>query len=52
MQITLDELIRVIAGANTALLDLEAMPEEKLDEMRQHYQHLARVARDEQALSR
>lgn len=51
LQIKLDELIRVTAGANTALLDLEAMPEEKLEQVRRHYAHLARVARTEQALS-
>lgn len=45
LQIKLDELIHVTAGGHCTLLDPEAMPEEKLDQTRRHYEHLARRAR-------
>jgi low affinity Fe/Cu permease len=49
IQVKLDELIRVMAGAHNALLDLEELEERDLDLIRSKYQHLARKAREELA---
>lgn len=49
MQVKLDELIRVVEGANNALLDLEEMEEEELALLRQRYSALAKKARDANA---
>ena len=46
LQIKLDELIRVTAEANNALLDLEALPEKELDELRERYRQLAQRQRN------
>jgi low affinity Fe/Cu permease len=46
VQIKLDELLRVTAGAHNALLDLEELEEKQLDEIRAKYIGLARGARD------
>jgi len=46
MQVKLDELIRAIAGAHTALLDLEELEEEELDQIRANYERLAAKARE------
>jgi low affinity Fe/Cu permease len=46
LQIKLDELIRVTAGAHNALLDLEELEERELDEIRDNYELLARRARE------
>ena len=48
MQIKLDELIRVSRSANNALLDLEEMEEKELDDLRAHYEDMARQAREVQ----
>ena len=48
MQIKLDELIRVSRSANNALLDLEDMEEKELDDLRAHYEDMARQAREVQ----
>ena len=48
MQIKLDELIRVSRSANTALLDLEELEEKELDDLRAHYEDMARQAREMQ----
>lgn len=45
MQIKLDELIRATKGAHNALLDLEEIEQETLDEFRSRYQRLAAEAR-------
>lgn len=45
IQIKLDELIRATQGAHNALLDLEELEEETLDEFRQRYEALAYAAR-------
>ncbi|RXT46495.1 hypothetical protein B6S44_27240 [Bosea sp. Tri-44] len=45
MQIKLDELINKIEGAREELLDLEELDEDKLEEMRQEFEELARKAR-------
>jgi low affinity Fe/Cu permease len=45
IQIKLDELIRTIDGAHNALLDLEDLEEEELDDIRTEYQQLADKAR-------
>ena len=45
IHIKLDELIRVSAKAQTALLDLEELEDEELEKMRQHYESLAERAR-------
>jgi low affinity Fe/Cu permease len=47
MQIKLDELIRVVEGAHNALLDLEELDEDSLDEFRTRYETLAEKARSE-----
>src|SRR4051812_16353973 len=47
MQIKLDELIRITEDANTALLDLEELEDTELDAMREEYERLARMARNE-----
>ncbi len=45
VQIKLDELIRVSEGAHNALLDLEELDEDQLDEIRKEYIQLAGLAR-------
>lgn len=47
MQVKLDELIRVMKGAQNALLDLEELEEEELDRIRAGYQKIAEQARGE-----
>jgi len=46
IQIKLDELLRSHRPANNALLDLEELEEEELDELRKSYELLARRSRD------
>jgi low affinity Fe/Cu permease len=46
-QVKLDEIIRSIEGAHTALLDLEELEEEELDTIRLRYEQLAERARIE-----
>jgi low affinity Fe/Cu permease len=46
LQIKLDELIRTTAGAHNALLDLEELEEEELDQIRENYAMLAKRARE------
>ena len=45
IQVKLDELIRAIEGAHTALLDLEELEEEELDRIRANYEGIAERAR-------
>ena len=45
IQIKLDELIRAIDGAHNALLDLEELEEDELEEIRMEYEQLAERAR-------
>jgi low affinity Fe/Cu permease len=45
MQIKLDELINKVRGAREELLDLEELDEDKLEELRQEFEALARKAR-------
>ena len=45
IQIKLDELIRATKGAHNALLDLEELEEDQLDQFRSRYEMLAREAR-------
>jgi len=45
IQIKLDELIRATKGAHNALLDLEELEEEALDQFRARYEALALKAR-------
>ena len=47
MQIKLDELIRAMKGAHTALLDLEELNDEELSQITADYQQLAAKARQE-----
>jgi low affinity Fe/Cu permease len=47
IQVKLDELIRATKGAHNALLDLEELDEEVLENFRRRYQALARIAREE-----
>ena len=47
VQVKLDELLRVTAGAHNALLDLEELEEHELDKIRSGYQRLAERARAE-----
>ena len=46
IQIKLDELIRVTKGAHVALLDLERLPDDELEEICEEYRELAAKARD------
>jgi low affinity Fe/Cu permease len=46
VQVKLDELIRATRGAHNALLDLENLDAEELDEVRRRYERLADRARD------
>ena len=46
IQIKLDELIRVTKGAHVALLDLEKLPDEELEEICGEYRELAAEARE------
>jgi low affinity Fe/Cu permease len=45
LQIKLDEIIRAIEGAHNALLDLEELDDEELEEIRSDYLKLAETAR-------
>jgi low affinity Fe/Cu permease len=45
MQVKLDELIRTTAGAHKALLNLEALSDQELDQVRRDYAKLATHAR-------
>jgi low affinity Fe/Cu permease len=45
VQIKLDELIRSIQGAHTALLNLEELEDQELDRIRDHYEKIAERAR-------
>lgn len=45
LHIKLDELIRATEGAHNALLDLEELTQEELDEFRQRYMAIAQRAR-------
>lgn len=47
VQLKLDEVIRALEGAHNALLDLEELPDNDLDRFRQHYERLARQARED-----
>ncbi len=47
LQIKIDELIRATKGAHNALLDLEELEQDNLDEFRRRYQALASAARVE-----
>jgi low affinity Fe/Cu permease len=47
MQIKLDELIRATTSAHNALLDLEELSQEELDQFHEQYEALARRARRE-----
>lgn len=49
IQVKLDELIRATQGAHNALLDLENMEEDELEEFRRRYQALAAMARAKKA---
>jgi len=47
IQIKLDELIRAVANAHNALLDLEELDDAELDAIRKDYLDLAETARNE-----
>lgn len=47
VQVKLDELLRVTAGAHNALLDLEELEEHELDRIRGDYARLAKRARED-----
>jgi low affinity Fe/Cu permease len=46
VQLKLDELIRAVEGAHTALLDLEELTEDDLEQLRTRYGALARQSRE------
>ncbi len=46
LQIKLDELIRATQRAENALLDLEELEDDELEHIREHYELLARQARE------
>ncbi len=52
IQIKLDELIRATQGAHVALLDLEELSEEDLAKIRDDYERLAKLAREQLAKGR
>jgi low affinity Fe/Cu permease len=45
MQVKLDELLRALKGAETAMADLEDLTEAELDAFKEHYARLAAAAR-------
>ena len=47
VQVKLDEIIRAIGNAQNELLDLEELEDEELDRLRQSYEEMAEVARNE-----
>ena len=47
MHLKLDELIRAVEGAHNALLDLEELTEDDLNQLRQRYERLAQRAREQ-----
>jgi low affinity Fe/Cu permease len=47
VHLKLDELIRTVAGAHNALLDLEELTEKDLERLRSRYESLGRAARQE-----
>ena len=47
VHLKLDELIRTVAGAHNALLDLEELIEKALERLRSRYESLGRTARQE-----
>src|SRR5947209_14914385 len=47
VHLKLDELVRAVQGAHNALLDLEELTEEDLDQIRTRYEALARHARED-----
>jgi low affinity Fe/Cu permease len=49
IQVKLDELIRATQGAHNALLDLEELDEQSLEQFRARYLALARAARERRA---
>ena len=49
LHIKLDELIRATQGAHNALLDLEELTQEELDDFRERYLALAKGAREQRA---
>jgi low affinity Fe/Cu permease len=46
IQIKLDELIRAVESAHNALLDLEELDDDELDDIRKDYLELAKTARN------
>lgn len=46
VQVKLDELLRATAGAHNALLDLEELEQEELDQIQTNYKQLASRARE------
>jgi low affinity Fe/Cu permease len=46
IQVKLDELIRAMKGAHTALMDLEELEDQELDRIRARYAQIARRARE------
>ncbi len=46
LQLKIDELIRATEGAHNALLDLEELEDEHLEQFRGQYEQLARLARE------
>jgi low affinity Fe/Cu permease len=46
VQLKLDELIRAAKGSHNALLDIEELEDQELEELRLRYEKLARRARD------
>lgn len=47
IQIKLDELIRAIDGAHNVLLDLEELGDKELNRIKNNYEKLANIAREE-----
>jgi low affinity Fe/Cu permease len=47
MQLKLNELVAAVKGASNRLIDLEDWTEEELNNLHQHYQRLAELARED-----
>jgi low affinity Fe/Cu permease len=47
LHLKLDELLRAVQGAHTALVDIEELTEEELDQFKARYAALAQRAKDE-----
>ena len=50
VQLKLSEIVAAIDAANNRLISVEDLSEEELETLRQHYRHLAQLAREESSI--